>query len=149
MNKSWQVAKYLFLDFFAAALAWAAFFVYRKEVIEPQYFGGWDVPFETGPMFYLGLLVIPFFWVTFYYITGFYKNIYHRSRLLELGQTFSTSVVGVIAIFFAFLLDDWIESYKNYYQLIGTLFALHFSLTYIFRLMLTTQTIHKIHQRKR
>ncbi len=148
MNKSWQVAKYLFFDFFAAALAWALFFVYRKEVIEPQYFGGWDVPFELGTQFYLGLLIIPSFWVTFYYIIGFYKNIYRRSRLLELGQTFASTVIGVIAIFFAFLLDDWIESYKNYYQLIGTLFVLHFALTYFFRLILTTQTIHKIHQRK-
>lgn len=148
MNKSRQVAKYLFFDFFAAALAWAAFFVYRKEVIEPQYFGGWDVPFELTPQFYLGLIIIPTFWITFYYIIGFYKNIYRRSRLLELGQTFATTLVGVIIIFFVFLLDDWIESYKNYYQLIGTLFILHFSLTYFFRLFLTTQTIHKIHKRK-
>ncbi|WP_319510438.1 sugar transferase [uncultured Draconibacterium sp.] len=148
MNKSWQTAKYLFFDFFAAALAWAAFFVYRKEIIEPQYFNGWDVPFELTPQFYLGLLVIPAFWITFYYIVGFYNNIYRRSRLLELGQTFFTSVVGVVIIFFAFLLDDWIGSYKNYYNLVFTLFALHFSLTYIFRLILTTQTIHKIHKRK-
>ncbi|KJF42548.1 sugar transferase [Draconibacterium sediminis] len=148
MNKSRQTAKYLFFDFFAAALAWAAFFVYRKEIIEPQYFNGWDVPFELTPQFYLGLLIIPAFWITFYYIVGFYNNIYRRSRLLELGQTFFTSVVGVVVIFFAFLLDDWIGSYKNYYNLVFTLFGLHFSLTYIFRLILTTQTIHKIHQRK-
>lgn len=148
MNKSWQVAKYLFFDFFGAAIAWAAFFVYRKEVIEPQYFGGWDVPFEFSTQFYLGLIIIPTFWVTLYYITGFYKNIYRRSRLLELGQTFSTALAGVVFIFFTLLLDDWIESYKNYYQLFATLFILHFSFTYIARLILTTQTIHKIHTRK-
>ncbi len=148
MNKSWQVSKYLFFDFCAAALAWAAFFVYRKEVIEPQFFNGWDVPFELTPRFFLGLIFIPSFWITLYYITGFYKNIYRRSRLLELGQTFATSLVGVVVIFFAFILDDWIGSYKNYYQLFGTLFVLHFTLTYIFRLILTTQTIHKIHHRK-
>lgn len=148
MNKSWQTAKYLFFDFFAAALAWAAFFVYRKEIIEPQYFNGWDVPFEFTPQFYFGLALIPSFWITFYYIVGFYNNIYRRSRLLELGQTFTTSAIGVIIIFFTFLLDDWIGSYKNYYNLIITLFALHFTLTYIFRLILTTQTIHKIHNRK-
>ncbi|WP_297089480.1 sugar transferase [uncultured Draconibacterium sp.] len=148
MNKSWQTAKYLFFDFFAAALAWAAFFIYRKEIIEPQHFNGWDVPFEFTTQFFLGLIIIPLFWITFYYIVGFYNNIYRRSRLLELGQTFSTSVVGVIIIFFAFLLDDWIGSYKNYYHSVATLFALHFSLTYFFRLILTTQTIHKIHKRK-
>ncbi|MCY1718823.1 sugar transferase [Prolixibacteraceae bacterium Z1-6] len=148
MNKSRQVAKYLFFDFFAAAIAWATFFVYRKKVIEPQFFGDWDIPFEFTPQFFLGLIIIPSFWITIYYITGYYKNIYRRSRLLELGQTFSITLVGVVAIFFAFLLDDWIGSYKNYYHLFFTLFSLHFSITYFFRLILTTQTIHNIHKRK-
>jgi exopolysaccharide biosynthesis polyprenyl glycosylphosphotransferase len=148
MNKKWQVGKYLFFDFLAAAISWTALFIYRKEVIEPQHFNGWNVPFEFTPQFYLALIVIPSFWILFYYITGFYKNIYRRSRLLELGQTFFTSVAGVIVIFFAFILDDWIGSYKNYYQTAFVLFGVHFSATYIFRLILTTQTIHRIHQRK-
>lgn len=147
MNKSWQVAKYLILDFFAAALSWTCFFIYRKEVIETKIIG-WDIPLELTTEFYLGLLAIPVFWLTFYYITGFYKNIYRRSRLIELGQTFFTSVVGVVFIFFALLLDDWIESYKNYYQLFFTLLTLHFLITYLFRLFLTNQTIHQIHNRK-
>lgn len=84
----------------------------------------------------------------FYYITGFYDNIYRRSRLLELGQTLLTSMVGVVVIFFALILDDFIGSYKNYYNLFFTLLGLHFGLTYIFRLILTTQTIHRIHTRK-
>ncbi len=148
MNKKRQVVKYLTFDFLAAALSWGLFFIYRKEIIEPQFFGGWDVPFELTPQFFLALIIIPSFWILFYYITGFYRNIFRRSRLLELGQTFATSVVGVIVLFFAFMLDDWIESYKNYYQSLLVLFGLHFSLTYFFRLVLTTGTIHKIHRRK-
>ena len=38
MNKKWQVCKYLLFDFLAAALSWTALYVYRKEVIEPQFF---------------------------------------------------------------------------------------------------------------
>ncbi|MFV0593322.1 MAG: sugar transferase [Draconibacterium sp.] len=148
MNKKWQVVKYLTFDFFAAALSWTIFFIFRKEIIEPKYFGGWNVPFEFTRQFFFALLIIPTFWILFYYITGFYKNIFRRSRLLELGQTFATSVVGVIVLFFAFVLDDWIESYKNYYQSLLVLFSAHFLLTYFFRLVLTTRTIHKIHRRK-
>jgi exopolysaccharide biosynthesis polyprenyl glycosylphosphotransferase len=146
MNKTKQVTKYLIFDFLAAAISWTAFFIYRKIVIEPQRFG--EIPVEFNHRFYLGLLVIPVFWLIFYYITGFYKNIYRRSRLIELGQTFLTSVTGVTAIFFVLILDDLITSYKNYYQLYFTLFLLHFTLTYFFRLILTTNTIHKIHTRK-
>ena len=147
MNKNWQVAKYLIFDFLAAAISWTAFFIYRKAVIEPQRFG-MDIPIEFTTRYYLGLLIIPVFWIMFYYVTGFYKNIFRRSRLLELGQTFITSLTGVVIIFFALILDDFIHSYKNYYQLFFTLLLLHFSLTYLFRLILTTRTIHQIHKRK-
>ena len=148
MNKKWQVIKYLTLDLFAAALAWTIFYIYRKEVIEPQFFNGWNVPFELTTQFYLALVFIPLFWITLYYITGFYRNIFRRSRLIELWQTFITSIAGVTVIFFLFILDDWIGSYKNYYQSVLVLFSAHFILTYFFRLLLTAQTIHKIHTRK-
>ncbi len=147
MNKSAQVAKYLVFDFLAAAISWALFFIYRKIVIEPQRFGI-DIPIEFTTRFYLGLTIIPIAWITVYYISGFYKNIFRRSRLLELGQTFITTLVGVVVIFFTLILDDFIDSYKNYYQLFFTLLGLHFGLTYFFRLIITTRTIHRIHKRK-
>ncbi len=147
MNRKRQVATYLIFDLLAAAMSWTAFFIYRKEVIEPQHFG-FDVPIEFSGRYFLGLATIPALWVLFYYITGFYDHIFRRSRLLELGQTFSTTVTGVVVIFFALILDDFIGSYKNYYQLFFTLLGLHFFFTYFFRLILTTRTIHRIHQRK-
>jgi len=147
MNRTGQVVKYITFDFLAAAISWTLFFVYRKAVIEPQYFGI-DIPIEFTTQFFIGLFILPLAWVTGYYIAGFYKNIYRRSRLLELGQTFITSLTGVIFIFFTLILDDFISSYKNYYQLFFTLLGLHFGLTYFFRLILTTRTIHRIHKRK-
>ena len=147
MNRPLQVVKYLFFDVLAAAISWVVFFIYRKTIIEPQRFGI-DIPVEFNSRFFLGLIFIPVFWITIYYITGFYKNIYRRSRLIELGQTFTTSLAGVVVIFFTLILDDFINSYKNYYQLFFTLFILHFFITYLFRLIITTQTIHKIHKRK-
>ena len=147
MNKRRQVAKYLILDFIAAALSWTVFFIYRKVVIESQTFGI-DVPIELSHRYFLGLIIIPSFWILFYFISGFYNSIYRRSRLIELGQTFLTSLIGVIINFFTLLLDDYIHSYKNYYHLFFTLFILHFGFTYLFRLILTTRTIHRIHNRK-
>jgi len=147
MNKPLQVIKYLIFDILAAATSWIVFFIYRKAIIEPQRFGI-EIPIEFNQQFYIGLIIIPVFWVTIYYITGFYRNIYRRSRLIELWQTLSTALAGVIVIFFTLILDDFINTYKNYYQLFFTLFGLHFGLTYFFRLIITTQTIHKIHKRE-
>jgi exopolysaccharide biosynthesis polyprenyl glycosylphosphotransferase len=147
MNKKRQVTVYLLFDFLAAAISWTLFYVYRKEVIEPGKFG-YEIPIEFTSKYFIGLLLIPVAWLLFYYITGFYNNIYRRSRLIELGQTALTSLIGVTVIFFVLLLDDTVSSYKNYYHTYSTLILLHFSFTYFFRLLITARTIYKIHHRE-
>jgi exopolysaccharide biosynthesis polyprenyl glycosylphosphotransferase len=147
MNRKQQVARYVIFDFLAAAISWTLFFIYRKQVIEPAKFG-YEIPIEFTTRYFLGLVIIPSAWLLFYYITGYYRNIYRRSRLIDLGQTVLTSIIGVTVIFFTLLLDDTVYSYKNYYQLFFNLLALHFFFTYLFRLILTTRTINKIHSRR-
>ena len=147
MNRKRQVAKYLTFDFLAAVISWTFFYIYRKKVIEPQRFGI-EIPVEFNSKFLFSLIFIALFWIIFYYLTGYYKNIYRRSRLLEFGKTFLTSISGVVIIFFALILDDFINSYKNYYSLFFTLFILHFSFTFIFRLILSSRTIRRIHNRE-
>lgn len=147
MNRKLQVAKYVLFDYLAAALAWTAFFLYRKLYIDPQKYG-MPIPVEFDPQFYLGLAFLPLCWIIFYSLTGNYKNIYRRSRLTEPWNTIQTSIVGVVIIFFALVLDDNISSYRNYYSLLLTLLGLHFTFTYIPRLILTSVTTHKIHTRK-
>lgn len=143
MNKNLQTLKYIIADFFSAIIAWTLFYIYRKTTIETELFGI-EIPVNFSKQFYLAIIILPFFWLSIYYFSGFYKNIYRRSRLLETGQTFGISVFGVLIIFFAFLLDDFIGSYKTYYQLFVVLLLLHFLITYFFRLILTATTVHKI-----
>ncbi len=146
MNKKLQVFKYLFADYFSAATAWTLFYVFRKIYIEPEKFGK-AVPIVFEKHFFEGLIFIPIFWITAYTLTGVYKNIYRKSRLKELGQTFLFSLIGVLIIFFTLLLDDQIGSYKNYYQSILVLFGLHFGLTGSFRLILSSVTSYRVHNR--
>jgi exopolysaccharide biosynthesis polyprenyl glycosylphosphotransferase len=146
MHKNLQVARYLGFDIFAAIISWTLFYSYRKIYIEPLKLG-YDIPLQFDSKYYLALFFIPVFWITIYYITGQYSNIYRRSRLLELGKTIITSIGGVTVLFFLFLLNDWIPDYHKYYNLYFTLLGLHFGFTYLFRLIITTRTIHKIHKR--
>ncbi|HCQ30658.1 MAG TPA: sugar transferase [Flavobacteriales bacterium] len=146
MNKRLQVIKYVLLDVLAAVIAWTLFFVYRKKYVEPQKFG-YEIPVEFDTNFYIGLAVIPLFWLLLYYLTGTYKDIYRKSRLRELGKTFMQTFFGTLIIFFTLLLDDEIASYKNYYQSYFTLFALHFGFTELFRLILQSVTAYKIKNR--
>lgn len=145
MNRKSHRAKYILLDVCAAALSWFLFYSYRKEFVEPQKFG-LDIPLDFDNRFWLGIVFISCFWIFIYALLGFYKNVYRRSRLIEFGQTIVQTAIGVLIIFFVALLDDVIPSYKNYYSSIATLLAIHFSITYLFRYIFTTQTVHRIHR---
>lgn len=146
MNKKLQVLKYLIADLASACLAWSLFYAFRKQYIETAKFGK-EIPLEFDSHFWKGLLFVSFFWLLLYYLTGTYRNIYRKSRLKETGQTFLITVIGVLILFFALLLDDEIISYRNYYQSILVLFMLQFGLTATCRGILSSITNYRIHNR--
>ncbi|NVN94704.1 MAG: sugar transferase [Bacteroidetes bacterium] len=146
MNKKLHVAKYVSADVFSAMLAWGLFFIYRKNKIEPDILRNFDIIINDLNL-YKGLLFVPVFWMLLYLMIGTYRKIYRKSRLKELEQTFVISLIGVLIIFFALILDDVIVTYKNYYQSFLVLFSLHFFFTYLFRLIITSQTAYKIHHK--
>ncbi len=146
MNYRKQLAKYLISDFLAAGSSWTLFFVFRKVYIETKKFG-YPIPVEFDHSYFIGLACLPLLWLLFYYITGYYKELYRKSRLSELGQTIATTFIGVLLIFFALILDDTVNTYTNYYLSFMVLFLLQFLITYIPRLIFTTTSAHKIHNR--
>lgn len=146
MNKSAQAITYFLCDFFAAMLAWVLFFFYRKVYIEHEW--EWYQHLFSNKRFYIGSVLIPVCWVVVYYMQGTYHDPYRRSRLNEFIQTFYTALLGVLILFFVLLLDDQIQSYKNYYKSFGVLFSLQFLLTAIPRFIISSRTNHKIQKRK-
>jgi len=146
MNKKPQLIRYLISDYLSAGLSWTCFYVFRKAYIEPLKFG-YKIPISFDERFFMGLLLIPLFWLILYYSSGYYRDVFRKSRLSELWQTLLICVLGVIILFFSLILDDTIQSYSNYYLSFFTLLSLHFTLTYIPRLALTSHTAHKIHKR--
>ncbi len=147
MNKNLQLTKYVLLDWIAAVLAWGFFYLYRKLHENPQIFSELYDIFDDRK-FWLGIIIIPVFWLLLYMMAGSYRRVYRKARLKELGQTLSSVLIGVIILFFALILDDMIHSYKSYYESFLALFALQFIFTYTFRLILTTHTVKKIHKRE-
>lgn len=146
MNKTIQTLKYVLLDLLSAIIAWTLFFIYRKYSIDPSIINRIS-EITADSNLYLGITLVPLFWLLIYYLAGTYRKVYRKSRLKELGQTFLVSIVGVTIIFFTLILDDIIISYKSYYRSFLTLFGLHFTITYIFRLTLTSITNYRIHHK--
>ncbi|MBU8891510.1 MAG: sugar transferase [Bacteroidales bacterium] len=147
MNKKLHTLKYLLFDYFTAVISWSLFYIYRKTFIEPLKYG-YKVPLELAEKYYYGIIFIPIFWIFLYYLSGYYRDIYRKSRLKELAQTFFTILIGSIIIFFTSLLDDQILVYTHYYNLFISLILIQFTVTYIPRITLTSVTNNKIHNRK-
>ncbi|MDZ7777389.1 MAG: sugar transferase [Bacteroidales bacterium] len=146
MNKNIQTVKYVLLDLISAVIAWVLFFIYRKYSVDPSVLNRMS-EITTDTNLYLGMTIVPLFWLLLYYLSGNYRKVYRRSRLKELGQTLLVTLVGVTIIFFTLILDDVIVSYQSYYRSFLMLFGLHFTLTYSLRLSLTAITNYRIHHK--
>jgi exopolysaccharide biosynthesis polyprenyl glycosylphosphotransferase len=140
-NKNIQIAKYIFCDIITAALSWYVFYTYRKIYIEKS-----DVIYNDS--FFVAIIVIPVYWITLYSLSGYYNDIFRKHRLKEIGQTLFLSIVGVIFLFFVLLLDDEVNNYTKYYYSFFTLLLIHFVITFIPRIILTSTLVHLIHHRK-
>ncbi len=147
MNKRLQVIKYLFLDWLSAVLAWGLFFLFRKVSEDPTIFSHLSLLFDDRK-FWMGIAIIPVFWLLLYIIGGTYRRIYRKSRLKELELSLVSIFIGVTILFFTLILNDKNQSYITYYRSFFFLFVLQFGFTYFFRLILTMRTVSKIHSRK-
>lgn len=146
-DKKIKTLQFILADALAAMLAWGLFFVYRKMCIESAKFGH-IIEVTYNKTFYLGIVIIPLFWVLAYYLIGSYNDVYRKSRLRELGQTVYMSILGVLLIFFTLILDDEIVDHNSYYHSFFTLLILQVFFTAAFRLWLSSLLIRKIRSRK-
>lgn len=147
MKRRQRTIYYLISDFLSAALAWTLFNLYRKTQIDPLKTGDFNtVIFDNN--FFISVIILPLIWVLVYYLSGSYNNVLRRSRINEFVQVLATSIIGVTVLFFVLLLDDYVASYKLYYKMYFALFTFHFLLTATVRLMLSTYTNKRIHQKK-
>lgn len=141
-----QRAKYIFWDAVSAMSAYTMLYTFRHNYIEKHRFEGFELNFNSN--YYLGLLAIPIFWIIIYLVTNFYRDIYRRSRLKEIIYTFNASILGSVVIFFALILDDWVNNYTDYYRGFLVYFSSHFVLTSTFRVLLSSRTAFRIRKGK-
>lgn len=139
MSERREAWKYIISDAVFAILSWGLFFMYRKQFIE-------HAPFEPNTNFYLGILIVPFFWMVLYYIIGSYRNAYKRHRIRDLGETFIISLIGGTILFFALLINDQYGFKTDYYKAYFGLLGIHFVLALIPKLIITSRIVKRIHK---
>ena len=148
MNKKRLLLSYLIFDVFSVWISWFVFFTYRKYHVDSQLFEHFQESILEDYKLYLGWIIFPIYWLGLHFFSGYYRRVYRKSRLKELGQTFTTVFLGSFVLFLAIILDDNILVVTDYYRYFAVLFGLQFLTTYIPRLLLTTSVVQKIHSGK-
>ncbi len=144
MDHTRQRIKYILSDLLSAMLSWMLFFFFHIAN------GGISLkaPFiqdSTGSEFYWGLALVPVFWFTLYLFLGFYREIFRRSRLKELGGSIIASATGTLVIT-VFLFGAGIAEgdTAGFFRSMAAHFFLHFIVSYLPRLAITTSTTRAI-----
>jgi FlaA1/EpsC-like NDP-sugar epimerase len=143
--KGIHIIWYVLVDFLSATIAWGSFYFLRKLMLKETLNIG--VSMQADRNLWLGLLLIPTAWISFYLLVGSYRDLHKKSRLNEFTTTFVCSVIGCIVLFFLFLLDDAQGNYNYYYKAFFVLLGLHFVLTFTARMLVLgiakRQVLHK------
>lgn len=133
-KKKIHIRWYMFSDYLAAAIAWMLFTVVRKELLRDPFYKGNHL--DLNNRFLMGISLLPFMWVIFFFLAGSYGSLYKKSRLNEITTAFSCTMVGCIIIFFVIVLNDHNHSLYYYYTTLICFILLHFLFTTGGRLLL-------------
>ena len=139
-RRQWHTWQYRMADFLSALVSWACFFIYRKSLEG----GSIDITVLSDINFYYGILIVPAGWSLFYSLFDRYDDIYRLSRMATLARTLFLSFFGVVFLFFALILDDFVHDYRTYYTSFSVLFALHAGLTTTVRMILLTRASRRL-----
>jgi exopolysaccharide biosynthesis polyprenyl glycosylphosphotransferase len=131
---------YMLGDALACLPAWTLFFLYRKSET-PWIYNQlpWHSHLFNDSNYLLGLLVLPIFWLSIHALSGYYKEVDRKSRLMELFRTFLASMAGGLILFFFIILDDTVFLYTDYYRSLAVLIGLQFGFTWIPRVVQTSR----------
>ncbi len=146
MTKKWrQRIKYLLSDFILLNVGWLLFTVIRYTVL-PEYF---TIHYSfyrhvTSAPVLLGQFLFPIMMVVLYWISGYYNQVFFKSRLEEIFNTVYVSLIGTIIIFFTVLINDAIPERMQNYEMLMALWALLAVPVYIGRLITTNIAANKV-----
>ncbi len=138
---------YILLDFFSGAAAYSTLHIVRKRIIEPTRFGI-ELPLEFNGKFWFAICITAATYILFSALGGTYRDLTRKSRLKQTINTLSTTLVTALILFFLIFLDDYINSYDQYYVTLGTYTLTLFVFSGFFRYILASYVRKQLDSKK-
>lgn len=133
-GKQISIVWYVVIDYIMSILAWAAFYVIRKELIKEPIKSVHQL--WVDDIFWLGVLFVPLGWLILFALVGSYHSLYKKSRLFEFTITLVCTLIGSVFLFFAILIDDVKNNYYYYYVAFLVLVFIHLGFIFLGRWLL-------------
>lgn len=138
---------YLITDFMTTLVAILVFNIVRFDMVAQHNFPNLFSFLTAGPVI-LGIIFIPLGMMLLYAVSGYYIDIYLKSRADEFVNTIVTTLVGSILIFLIVIVNDPIDERADFYVQILALWGILFAFVYTARIIITSSNVRKIHSRK-
>ena len=100
--------------------------------------------FEINQKFIAGLILYPAGWLILYHLFGTYKNLYYKSRGVELLNTLFSTFLGTIIIFSILILYYRNEYLSTFSREFFILFFIQFFITYLVRFLFLTKAHNQL-----
>lgn len=135
-----KVTSYVVADWLSTSLAVLFFNMVRYSLLPSAsiYYSLSD--FLSSPMVIAGQILFPLGMIVVYYMSGFYSNVFAKSRVVEFTTTLATALVGTLVIIFVALINDLTNDRGQDYRVFLAVFGLLFLLVYIPRAIITSLT---------
>lgn len=131
MVKRLHTGFYALGDFVAAAITWLIFYSLHRIAAGES--------FELSKKFFLGLVLYPGGFLVLHHLFGAYKNVYYKSRVIEMLHTFVISFAGCVLLLFIFIVYGINNYYTIFYKGFFTILILQFLITCFFRFLLLSK----------
>lgn len=101
-------------------------------------------PFEINQKYIFGILLYPLGWVIFYYLFGTYKNLYYKSRGVELLNTIYSTFLGSVIVFSILIIYKKEESLSTFFGEFFILYGTQTFITYLVRFSFLTKAHNQL-----
>lgn len=148
-SKNIQRLKYIAGDFIAGNIAFLLFDIIRYyifchfhllEISLNSYLLSTKLIYEQS--------IIPVALLSLYWLSGFYNEPFHKSRLQELFVTAGTAIVTGLLIYLLLLTNDQLQARKINYTLLLVAFMMFFICLYISRIIITSAALKHFKNRQ-
>lgn len=144
MQTTRQRLTYILSDFLAVNVAWCVFNIIRFCTLPVNSQLSSLGEYYSMPMIIVGQIVFPLMMVCLFAVSGYYNSVFFKSRLDDILNAFSVSLIGSIIIFFIALFNDSIPDRLSYVEMTAMVWVLIGGAASIGRVCVTRTSIKKI-----